>query len=1637
MADTFVKGGGDFYPPLPVKKFTHDQAEFYSINHASQGNENKNLARDLVGRLAFSNKYKNHFGIGDNLPTTLDEAYQNVKRGDANFLKQDLSIFGRIDRGEEVDDESIIRLLSNVRKPSLLETFSRSTGRMGVSLGGFFTGSAAGHNAAALTGPGYPYTVLPFSIIGGIAGAVATDKIASDGINYFFGKQVPVLPSSRAKNESMKTLATAPWLILPHVATGKSYQLVGSNIVENAAKKIKDSLSLKDYDAYANLIKKYGFKTQPTKTLTGKNQVFPGPVYGKDGKIITPAKDYGLGPGVVAGDFSMISDELIAPFINRFNFTIERFLSNIGQTARGEGTKKFGPVVAGTQLNVGASTFAAGDAVSLGASTFAAYGSEKIAPGDVGLRLFNEIAAGIGSEILLIKSLPMLINKGTQFVDQGAKQTLSSFGENARRTKGMAKIIKLLKENGEDPDKVLALLQENALTKHFNKQKEIVVPQLEKQIKALNDQLATAQDPAQTSEIRKQITELRTELEDLQEFSPTVGMITMSPTLLTVENNLAKIGSKALGSSKVSQADKALNGLRRYIHILESTGDKQLIKEAAILREEQLENLIAFNMTAKIGKMADAVKQVSGSNVPPQVIGRKIFETLNNFNKEMRSMESTLWTKSRASNVIIDTFYNKDSNKFDANDLTLDETTNQNIPNFLKVYLNEIQDLAEADGSVLFLNKKLGEIVVDLQKAMKKFGIDGSAANEKAVNDIVIPANLANSNAKLASLAPAKNLVDKLQTFYTDNAKMAKIIKEFGLLKEVSQDPKTFKYTEGELFDAQKAWDDVYNQELTKQNFDKFGNSEESMRSTSGNKDFVFKSKDKKEAAALKNTIEMEGPRPVQISLVNENNILTGLRGSVSISNDLIRGIDSKIASFDLPDKEAQNAAIRKLKELKKFIKSKKGEKFGPIEAVDEASLTQFTFASSNEQEKLNFIENIIKKKLGGRFSKSLGSGPGSEKQELSDALTFIKEKRKNIELNNAFQEKQSKVVTETELDSGFDPQYDVKTLYAIRSLALTKIRELANDPSAANTRRILGRIANGVLDDLEGFGVINNEVGGVFADYNAAIAFSNAYNNHVTRTVMGEVLEKNRKGANKINYEEIVEKFNSGNASAVTLRIKQLTDLGTFFNEKMKPMMSETDFSKLMDGHKSLHQTLDNLLRLTTKKIVKTKKDTVGNNLTIEEVDEVALEKLKKSWEDSGLLDIMPELKNNFNNAENLLHDINLITNQDSAFQKTLKENINFTKVTKIENPAVALSKAVNGDNPTEELNQIIKIMKESAEQSNVSLDDLNKSLASTVLNYGRIQSGGYFFTPAKMYQTLFEPMKKALPESQRKMLKNLSGKDYIDEESLMRIEAQKIKNLQYGKQAPSLMEFMVQNKVITQAESSRVQQLLEKMAQFEGAAQAGMLSDELLDETGAVLDLTLRISGSFLGTSAQKMFPGGGNQAGSLIAASAGSKFMRRVFERMPNVASLDVMTTVMRDPDLFRALMISPGVSTASQQGHAALVETLLSNAGLLAQKPIVYSSQQIIKPELDLRQEEDSNIDDQISSVQPSALPLPPAPQGPPPEMISPSLASASPIQPITGQGANQNQRSKLAAAFPFDITSDVTRMKKAGIGSLMG
>ena len=94
-----------------------------------------------------------------------------------------------------------------------------------------------------------------------------------------------------------------------------------------------------------------------------------------------------------------------------------------------------------------------------------------------------------------------------------------------------------------------------------------------------------------------------------------------------------------------------------------------------------------------------------------------------------------------------------------------------------------------------------------------------------------------------------------------------------------------------------------------------------------------------------------------------------------------------------------------------------------------------------------------------------------------------------------------------------------------------------------------------------------------------------------------------------------------------------------------------------------------------------------------------------------------------------------------------------------------------------------------------------------------------------------------------------------------------------------PTLMGMMLKQGIISRDESKRLKGLLDKMATFEQAALAGESIDELLDETGAVADLFLRLGGSYFGRTIQQMLPGQ-QGAESLIAASAGIRVFRRIF-------------------------------------------------------------------------------------------------------------------------------------------------------------
>jgi len=226
-----------------------------------------------------------------------------------------------------------------------------------------------------------------------------------------------------------------------------------------------------------------------------------------------------------------------------------------------------------------------------------------------------------------------------------------------------------------------------------------------------------------------------------------------------------------------------------------------------------------------------------------------------------------------------------------------------------------------------------------------------------------------------------------------------------------------------------------------------------------------------------------------------------------------------------------------------------------------------------------------------------------------------------------------------------------------------------------------------------------------------------------------------------------------------------------------------------------------------------------------------------------------------------------------------------------------------------------------------------------------------------------------------------------------------------------------MVSSNLIPEREVTAVKKYLTEMVRLEAMDAAGTIGD-IAKDAGPMLDFYLRVSGSAAGGAVAKLT--GDSQ--SLIARSAGSKYMQQVFNKVPESMKLDVMSELMEKPELLAAMMRKPR-NDREKLRIAQRVEKLLIGSGFI---PARRAAPQVLKADEvdDLVVEEDTTVDP-VSSVAPTAMP---APQPVPAQRVAPpttTLASAAPPPPPPAANGPVD-RERYKALFPND-----------GIASLFG
>jgi hypothetical protein len=124
----------------------------------------------------------------------------------------------------------------------------------------------------------------------------------------------------------------------------------------------------------------------------------------------------------------------------------------------------------------------------------------------------------------------------------------------------------------------------------------------------------------------------------------------------------------------------------------------------------------------------------------------------------------------------------------------------------------------------------------------------------------------------------------------------------------------------------------------------------------------------------------------------------------------------------------------------------------------------------------------------------------------------------------------------------------------------------------------------------------------------------------------------------------------------------------------------------------------------------------------------------------------------------------------------------------------------------------------------------------------------------------------------------------------------------------------------LITQQEVNNLKRLIIPMMRVEKAMGNKNELNKIMDGAGAVEELAMRIVGANIGTSVS----GGG--PGSLIAASAGSKYVREIFDKMPNFMVRSVIEKALQDPQMMASLL-RRGVGKQQESDYATSLAQML--------------------------------------------------------------------------------------------------------------
>jgi hypothetical protein len=344
--------------------------------------------------------------------------------------------------------------------------------------------------------------------------------------------------------------------------------------------------------------------------------------------------------------------------------------------------------------------------------------------------------------------------------------------------------------------------------------------------------------------------------------------------------------------------------------------------------------------------------------------------------------------------------------------------------------------------------------------------------------------------------------------------------------------------------------------------------------------------------------------------------------------------------------------------------------------------------------------------------------------------------------------------------------------------------------------------------------------------------------------------------------------------------------------------------------------------------------------------------------------LGITPDLEN----AEKAENFFELVQRRNSTLNNRIRKQFTFSKVLAVENPTKAVTQALRSSKPLTAINSLTKLAKKGGQ-------DAVDGLKSTIFDYAFTQAsnpktGG--MSPQIFMDAMFKPLAQ-------------------------------------GK--PSLYAIMRSQGIMTKADGDNMRALLNPMLRIEREMARGNAVDEIVTAAGPVGDLALRIIGAKVGSTVSQAAGGSG---GSLIAASAGSKYMREVFDKMPNASVKSLLEDATKNPTFMADMLESRAQLPRNKLNLARQVHGYLLAQGYTDAPYTIEDVEEI--PATPTTGASAASLMRQVKKGPPTTgLPF----------MSQAQAAPAAPAPQPTAQGpgpaAPASSRQMLQSLFPFDST----------------